>query len=146
MPPGTVPTVTRRESATAMPARDCRQTRRNARRSCGRRAYACVFSCGACGHTRRVGTRARSIRRRRRRIMRSKPYELFERTCRLPVRYRVAGLLNGERTAWFQTLARRRPHAELAHLHRFPRIGQRHPSCPPNGSRSSDPERTQVVS
>ena len=40
--------------------------------------------------------------------------------CRLPVEYRVAGLLNGERTAWFQTLAGRRPHAELAHLRPFP--------------------------
>jgi hypothetical protein len=40
--------------------------------------------------------------------------------CRLPVRYRGARLLNGERTAWFQTLAGRRPHAELAHLRAFP--------------------------
>jgi len=78
-PTGAVLTVTRRESATAMPARDCRQTRRNARRSCGRRAYACVFSCGACGHTRWVRTRARSVRRRRRRMMRSD----LNRRCRL---------------------------------------------------------------
>ena len=35
--------------------------------------------------------------------------------CRLPVRYRVAGLLNGDaHTAWFQTLGGRQSHGELA--------------------------------
>jgi hypothetical protein len=33
----------------------------------------------------------------------------------IAVRYRVAGLLNGDaHTAWFQTLGGRRPHAEFA--------------------------------
>jgi hypothetical protein len=56
----------------------------------------------------------------------------------------MAGLLTDDaHTAWFQTLASRRPPVELAHLHPFPRIGQRHRPCPSNGRRSSDPERTQ---
>ena len=54
-------------------------------------------------------------------MMGSEPNESLRGPCRLPVRYRVAGLLNGDaHTAWFQTLAGRRPHAELAHLRPFP--------------------------
>ena len=49
-------TVVDTERATAMPARDPADTPEMQRRSCGRRAYACVFSGGACDNTRRVSS------------------------------------------------------------------------------------------
>ena len=63
---------------------------------------------------------------------------LLQRTVPIAVRYRVAGLMNGDaHTAWFQTLAGRRLHEEMAHLHPFPARRTAASPLPSNGRRSS---------
>jgi hypothetical protein len=127
--------------ASAIPGRHVR----NARRSRDRRAYACVFSRGAYDYTRRVLTRARCVPSAPAPHIGSESNESLERTVPIAVRYRVAGLLNGDaHTACFQTLAGRRPHPESAHLHPFPARRTAASPLPSNGRRSSDPERTNT--